>query len=358
MNVEALTADYEAWLARQIPVVPEDIAVKHDQLASSALRFLRGTYYLWLDRMATLLPTLMSRPRVVAVGDLHAENFGVWRDRHGVHRWGVNDLDELAWAPYPVDLVRLATSVALVPECALPTGRLCRSIVDAWTEAPERPALEIGEDRARHLRDLLPAPEPADEYFADLARAPSADPSDVPDTVQAAVLASVIGEWDPTWHVRRAGTGSRGHPRVVAVSRRHAREAKLLGPGTAVWARSRLVGPVPRPDPALYARVVEALHGAGPSLRLDGWQIRRLAPDVVRISLDGLSTHDCERVVRSMAEAVAGVHGVDPPSLATARADCAALDENWLRDAVAAMVEDTRSCYHRWRRARLPKSRP
>ena len=349
MNVEALTADYEAWLARQIPVVADDIAVKHEQLASSALRFLRGTYYLWLDRMATLLPQLMGRPRVVAVGDLHAENFGVWRDRHGVHRWGVNDLDELAWAAYPVDLVRLATSVALVPECALPTRRLCHSIVDSWTEAADRPALEIGQDRAQHLRDLLPVPEPADEYFADLARAPAAQPSDPPAAVRSAVLASVNGDWDPTWHIRRACTGSRGHPRVVAVSRRHAREAKLLGPGTAVWARSRLDASVPEPDPTLYARVVEALHGPGPGLRLDGWQIRRLAPDVARIRIDGLSTHDCERVVRSMAEAVAGVHGVDPPGLAAARADSAALGDDWLRDAVHVMVEDIRACYSEWR---------
>jgi Uncharacterized protein conserved in bacteria (DUF2252) len=351
MNVEELTGDYEAWLAQQIPVVPEDIEVKHEQLASSPLRFLRGTYYLWLDRMVTLLPKLMNRSRVVAVGDLHAENFGVWRDRHGVHRWGVNDLDELAWAPYPVDLVRLATSVALVPECALPTKRLCLSIMDSWNGAPDRPAQEIGEDQARHLRNLLPEPKPADEYFADLARAPAADPADVPSTVRAAVLASVRGEWVPTWHVRRAGTGSRGHPRVVAVSRRHAREAKLLGPGTAVWARARLDGPVPEPDPTLYGRVVEALHGAGPSLRRDGWQIRRLAPDVARIRLDGLSTRDCERLVRTMAEAVAGVHGIDGPTLASARADIATLDEDWLRDAVEAMVADTRDCYRQWRDA-------
>jgi hypothetical protein len=349
-DVVGLTADYEAWLSAAIPMVREDLAVKHDQLASSPMRFLRGTYYLWLVRVAALLPDLVSRPRVVSVGDLHAENFGTWRDRHGARRWGVNDLDELAWAAYPLDLLRLATSVALVPACALSPSRICRSIVDEWLGAKGQPPLEIGEDRARHLRDLLPTPTPPDEYYAGLARAPEADPATLPPAVRAAVHASVDGEWEPSWHVRFAGTGSRGHPRMVAVSHRHAREAKLLGPGTAQWAAARSPdGPVP--DPTLYPRVVEALHGPGPSLRLDGWQVRRLAPDVLRIKLDGLSTRDCERLVRSMAEAVAGVHGVDPESLAAARVDCAARADRWLRDAVEVMVADIRTCHRQWRRA-------
>jgi hypothetical protein len=170
----------------------------------------------------------------------------------------------------------------------------------------------------------------------------------LPDRVRAAVLASVSGDWEPEWHVRRAGTGSRGHPRMVAVSNRHAREAKLLGPGTAIWAHSRVDGPCPHPDPVLYERVVAALHGPGPSSRVDGWQVRRLAPDVVRIAIAGLSTHDCERVVRSMAEAVAGVHGVDGRTFGAARAHADDRD-GWLPDAVAIMVADTRTAHRDWR---------
>jgi len=33
---------------------------------------------------------------VLAVGDLHVENFGTWRDAEGRLIWGVNDFDE-AW---------------------------------------------------------------------------------------------------------------------------------------------------------------------------------------------------------------------------------------------------------------------
>ena len=34
------------------------------------------------------------RPAVLAVGDLHTENFGTWRDAEGRLIWGINDFDE------------------------------------------------------------------------------------------------------------------------------------------------------------------------------------------------------------------------------------------------------------------------
>lgn len=47
-EMAAITADYEAWLGQQIPLVAEDLDRKHRELASNPMRFLRGTYYLWL----------------------------------------------------------------------------------------------------------------------------------------------------------------------------------------------------------------------------------------------------------------------------------------------------------------------
>ena len=50
---------------------------------------------------------------VLAIGDLHLENFGTWRDAEGRLVWGINDFDE-AWAlPYTNDLIRLATSARM-----------------------------------------------------------------------------------------------------------------------------------------------------------------------------------------------------------------------------------------------------
>lgn len=60
-----------------------------------------------------MCPDLANAPSVLAVGDLHIENFGTWRDAEGRLIWGVNDLDEAWPAAYCLDLVRLATSAYL-----------------------------------------------------------------------------------------------------------------------------------------------------------------------------------------------------------------------------------------------------
>jgi len=43
---------------------------------------------------------LTDAPRLLAVGDLHVENFRTWRDAEGRLVWGVNDFDEVAEMPY------------------------------------------------------------------------------------------------------------------------------------------------------------------------------------------------------------------------------------------------------------------
>lgn len=361
-DVVGFTAGYEDWLGAQIPLVPADLAAKHAEMTASVLRFLRGTYYLWLRRMADLLPALVDRPVVPLIGDLHIENFGTWRDRDGVRRWGVNDLDELARGGYPLDLVRLATSAALVPGLPQSTRRLCRLLLEHWHAAAPGPATPLDDEDAAHLRALVPDPEPAHRYFAALRDAAAADPAGLPAPVREAVAGTVAHDWRPTWHIRRAGTGSLGHPRLVAVGRDpegewQAREAKLLGPPTADWLRAGDPDvPWPRGDGLLYRSVTGAVRGPYPAIRVDGWQVRRLAPDVQRIALPGLVAHDVERVVRSMAQALVDVHGTEPAALAAARIDSQSLPGDWLENAVDAMVADTRVGHHRW--ARRPTAAP
>ena len=50
-------------------------------------------------------------PEVLAVGDLHLENFGTWRDTDGRLSWGINDLMRPT-PPYHRS-VRLAVSAKL-----------------------------------------------------------------------------------------------------------------------------------------------------------------------------------------------------------------------------------------------------
>ena len=106
---------YEAWLAKQLgdELVATDLAAKSDAMRASGFVFLRATYWRWAEIIPEICPDLMSAPQVLAVGDIHLENYGTWRDRDGRLVWGVNDFDEAAEMPYALDLVRLSTSAAL-----------------------------------------------------------------------------------------------------------------------------------------------------------------------------------------------------------------------------------------------------
>src|SRR6267154_5802231 len=110
--VEA-TARYEAWLAEQIPLVKADLELKHRAMSAGIFPFFRATFYRWAARWRALAGDVAVAPTVLAVGDLHVENFGTWRDAEGRLVWGLNDLDEACLIPYTCDLTRLATSAHL-----------------------------------------------------------------------------------------------------------------------------------------------------------------------------------------------------------------------------------------------------
>src|SRR6266849_2674755 len=116
MDVFKATADFEQWLAKRLPLVRQDIALKHQHMAEAAFPFFRATFYRWLQLWPEICPDLVKAPAVLGVGDLHIENFGTWRDEEGRLIWGVNDLDEAWPAPYALDLVRLTTSVYVAIE--------------------------------------------------------------------------------------------------------------------------------------------------------------------------------------------------------------------------------------------------
>src|SRR5262245_41524700 len=115
MDILESTRGYERWLSGHTSLIATDLRQKHDRMAdpSSAFPFLRATFYRWTQIWPTVCPILATAPRVLAVGDLHIENFGTWRDAEGRLAWGINDFDEAFELPYTNDLVRLATSALL-----------------------------------------------------------------------------------------------------------------------------------------------------------------------------------------------------------------------------------------------------
>src|SRR6478672_2934886 len=116
MTIQKATASYEKWLSEQIPLLPEDLGRKHEAMRSSPFLFLRATYYRWTQLWPLVKKSLRNAKVVLAVGDLHVENFGTWRDAEGRLVWGVNDFDECCCLPYTNDLVRLATSARFAIE--------------------------------------------------------------------------------------------------------------------------------------------------------------------------------------------------------------------------------------------------
>ncbi len=80
MKIQKASRQYEAWLGRHTKIVESDLELKHQHMAEDPFQFLRATFYRWAQIWPQVCADLSKAPRVLAVGDLHVENFGTWRD--------------------------------------------------------------------------------------------------------------------------------------------------------------------------------------------------------------------------------------------------------------------------------------
>src|SRR5216110_3705346 len=141
MNMVKATRRFEEWLRRRTAIVEPDLRTKHKHMAEAAFPFLRATFYRWIQVWPGVCSDLAKAPKVLAVGDLHIENFGTWRDAEGRLIWGVNDFDEAWPLPYTNDLVRLATSALVAREyhdLKIDGKEAVGAILDGYREALER----------------------------------------------------------------------------------------------------------------------------------------------------------------------------------------------------------------------------
>jgi len=76
---------------------------KFQKLAKSRFSFFRGTALLFYRDM---VGTDADMPTVLALGDVHPENFGVMPNRDGAPIFSVNDFDEVIYAPFTWDMKR------------------------------------------------------------------------------------------------------------------------------------------------------------------------------------------------------------------------------------------------------------
>ena len=157
MNVVKATRQFEAWLAQRTHHRPERSspqARQHEGGTSSCSSAPPTTAGRKFGR--EVCPDLAPAPQVLAVGDLHVENFGTWRDIEGRLIWGVNDFDEAWPMAYTIDLVRLAVSAHLAVDVGrLPLKRedICATMLEGYREAMQAQRLPI---RARREASVAP----------------------------------------------------------------------------------------------------------------------------------------------------------------------------------------------------------
>jgi hypothetical protein len=311
MNIRKATDRYEAWLSRHLRIVAEDLEFKHRQMRSAAFPFLRATYYRWAQIWPEVCEDEARAPETLAVGDLHVENFGTWRDKDGRLVWGINDFDEVWRLPYTHDLVRLATS-ALLAGLGGDLKQGLDAILKGYREALEaggRPYVLAEHHSALRLMATARLHQP-EQFWAKLHALPEL--KEPPPAGALKGLASLMPVRGLVWRVshRVAGLGSLGRHRYVALADwcggSVAREAKALAPSACVWAESGK-----GTAPIHYQEAIDrAVRCPDPFVRLrKRWIVRRLAPDCSRIELSALPKERDEfHLLHAMGWETANIH--------------------------------------------------
>jgi uncharacterized protein (DUF2252 family) len=173
MNIQQATMSYERWMRRHTRVIESDLRSKHEQMRSDLFLFLRGTFYRWAQLWPEICDDLNQAPKVIAVGDLHVNSFGTWRDAEGRMAWGVDDFDDAYPLPYTSDLVRLAASLKIVNDMGnldtkLKTG--CEIILESYQAALQnggRPIV-LAENQTIMERLGFASIDPPEDFFAKL----------------------------------------------------------------------------------------------------------------------------------------------------------------------------------------------
>ncbi len=363
MNILEATAGFERWLAGHTPLLPQDLRLKHTAMRDNLFSFLRATYYRWAQVWPVACADCANDPAALAVGDLHVENFGTWRDADARLVWGINDFDECHPLPFSHDLVRLATSARL----ALEDGELeiapkaaCAAILDGY-----RDSLRAGgkpfvlADKNSPLRAMARERLETPEKFWEKMHGFPPEKGGVPAKVCGLLRAVLPDKSIKLKFVHRiAGLGSLGKERFTGIGTwlggQIVREAKALTPSACLWVEGgSKSGPLgQRALPILYERILRtSVRCLDPMVVVRGqWLLRRLSPDCFRIRLSHLPQERNERdLLYSMGWETANVHlggGAGSKILKRLQKRPA----YWLHHAAQIMHDQTLRDWRDWRR--------
>jgi hypothetical protein len=355
MNIIESAAAYEAWLGAELgnEVVEKDVETKHAKMAEGPFPFLRATYWRWAETILDICPELATAPAVLAVGDIHLENYGTWRDAEGRLIWGVNDFDEAADMPYALDLVRLGASAIIGCPHFDSRAEVCANILRGYARGLEDPHPIVLDHDDAWLRRLVVVPNKERQHFWDkmtALRSPKKPPA--PRYLRALNDAMPQPGLPITYAPRTAGAGSLGRPRFVGMAQWRGapvvREAKAALP--SAWTRVKGRG-------AKTLRCYEIATGTyrapDPWYALsDNVIVRRLSPNNRKLDAE---THPLElidkKMLRAMGRDLAAVHlGLADARKEIAR-DLAKRKDGWLADAVKRAAMFVRGEQKEWKKA-------
>jgi hypothetical protein len=131
--------------------------------------------------------------------------------------------------------------------------------------------------------------------------------------------------------------------------KRFYREAKALAPSAYLWQQTDN-----SPSEILYETILlNAVRCPDPTVRLvNGWIVRRLAPDCSRIELSSLSKdHDIDRLLHAMGWETANIHCGTKQAIEEVQRDLKRRPSDWLYVAAKEMAQLTTTDWQDWRSA-------
>lgn len=364
MQIVEATRKFEAWLRRQVRLVERDLVYKHAQMRADPFQFFRATYYRWAQLWPAQFPKLAKAREVHAVGDLHVENFGTWRDAEGRIVWGVNDFDEAHPMAFTNDLVRLAVSALLAaettPQFRLTAAEIVTQIADGYRQQIEHGGepfvlmehhLELRRMAVQDLRDPAPFWKRLGEKSVPLRGGP-------PDAMAKTVRRMLPGGVEPDYRVlvKPKGLGSLGHRRFIALAQWEgsaiAREAKEVAPSAWLWATG-CGNKAGEGNPWLERTVRAAVRCRDPFWTVRrGWLVRRLGPYCSRIDIDEIVAHqDLAELLHAMGRETANIHLGTPKARKRLLAAWGKLPADWLAGAARQMHKASLKDWREFRRA-------
>jgi hypothetical protein len=320
------TRAFEAWMRKRTDVSGRLLKSKHRKMSAGAFPFLRATFYRWVEQWPEVCPRLAGRNEdvLLAVGDLHVENFGVWRDSRKRLVWGINDFDDACELPFTSDLVRLATSAMLAAAAAnldVSANRVCALLLQGYRaglRTDGRPILLADRRHAalvKLTRDTQEEPRTFWKKKLDPKDNPAIESDELPTGLEDMFRASFPRGAAPAFRAQRSpgGLGSLGRRRFTAVLKprngvRDAREAKALVPSAFYWWAGQ------DDMPSQTATLLQhAVRDPDPHFQVhDAWLVRQFAPDVAKIDMPE-NEHDkrlalAPALLRLMGQETANIH--------------------------------------------------